>query len=91
MKDVLNDLTGKKSSKRLAGLISIGVGLLIGLGAVLFSAFDNTANVQLVDKVITTVFTAGTVLLGVSTAEHFTKKSSKNEKKKVSYEQNRNS
>jgi hypothetical protein len=68
--EILNDLTGKKSSKRLAGLSCIGAGLIIGIGSVVLSAFDNTANIQLVDIVITTIFTAGTILLGASIAEH---------------------
>jgi len=72
--NVLNDVTGsKKSSKRLGGLSCIGVGLLIALVSVVLDIFDNSATVELVRTVLTSVFTTGTALLGISVAEYFSK------------------
>ena len=83
--NVLNDVTGsKKSSKRLGGLSCIGVGLLIALVSVVLDIFGNSATVELVKIVLTSIFTTGAALLGISVAEYFSR-NNKTNKNDVGY------
>ncbi len=85
----LDDVTGdKKSSKRLAGLSCIGVGLLIALSSVVIDSVGGAANVELVRVVLTGVFTTGAALLGISSVEYFSGRNTKNAKNGVDYKKN---
>ena len=74
MKDVMKDKNGKQSSKRLLGSICIGAGLLLALSVgvifIIVSLNGNTPpKISELRFIFTTVFSAGTGLLGVSIFE----------------------
>jgi len=86
MIDFIKDVTGdKKSSKRLAGLSCVGVGLLIALIALVADAAGASVNVELVKTVLTGAFTTGTALLGIGAVEYFSGRQNKNAGNGVGY------
>lgn len=72
--DTLKDSNGKKSSKRMLGSICIGVGLLLALSVgatyVIVSLNGNTPpEISELRFIFTSVFSAGTILLGAGVFE----------------------
>ena len=69
MKNIMKDKNGKQSSKRLLGSICIGTGLLLALSVgviyIIVSLNRNTPpEISELRFIFTSVFSAGTVLLG---------------------------
>ena len=71
---ILTDSNGNKSSKRVAGFIVLGMGLI--MAAVLFSAsiVKKVGDPDTAMSVINTMFITGGSLLGLGIAELFGKK-----------------
>ena len=78
MKGFLNSNQGDKSSKRLAGLLMILVGVVVKVGLVIYGAsVKMSEDFTIFDKLdasIDSLFLAGSVLLGIGVAELLKKK-----------------
>lgn len=74
MIEFIRDTLDKPSSKRIAGLFCIGVGLIISLLIVILDASGAGLSTQLVELVLTSLFSSGTLLLGAGVIEKFSKR-----------------
>ncbi len=78
MNGFLNSNQGSKSSKRLAGLLMILIGVLVKVGLVIYGAsVKMSEDFTIFDKLdasIDSLFLAGSVLLGIGVAELLKKK-----------------
>jgi triosephosphate isomerase len=78
MKGFLNCNFGSKSSKRLAGILMIFVGIVVKVGLVIYGAsVKMSEDFTIFDKLdasIDSLFLAGSVLLGIGVAELLKKK-----------------
>ncbi len=78
MSGFLNSNQGSKSSKRLAGLLMILIGVLVKVGLVIYGAsVKMSEDFTIFDKLdasIDSLFLAGSVLLGIGVAELLKKK-----------------
>lgn len=70
---ITKDNNGKRSSKRIIGIVCIGVGLLMAIGvtiAYLVAIFKgNQIEIEQLRMIFSSIFAAGTALLGVGTFE----------------------
>jgi hypothetical protein len=78
MKGFLNSNQGDKSSKRLAGLLMILIGVVVKVGLVIYGASvkmsEDFTIFDKLDSSIDSLFLAGSVLLGIGVAELLKKK-----------------
>lgn len=65
----LEDKNGNRSSKRLWGSILLSFALILSLILFIFSIYENNYNYDSAEFIITTLFSSGTLLIGVGTFE----------------------